>query len=401
MPKKKIRILFLIQGVSYGGGTRSFLLLLRSLDDDLFEKYVLSISSGAAEIQQEIIDSCDYFEIIKLGSIAYNQSYQTADKKFRKYSKGNYSEFVGKLTKLDIDILHINSTIFPQILRWVKENSRVNVVTHLREHIFFDGNHSAIQKYIFDQTMAYSDALIAISKNEAEAFKNHKKLAVLSNPFDFSNLDDISSNFKSDYGIDPNTIIVAMLSQFIPNKGHPDFLRSLTLLKKNKEITNKFLFTMIGVKSKRPVWKRIVKRIMGMDDYRAMIDKFIAQNQLDNDVLLVPFSNNIFSIIVGCDIIVRPSLAGDPWGRDIIEAMALKKPVIATGESEYYIENGKTGYLVPPNNPTQLAERIAILIDDPYRRKVFGEEGHNKVRVMCDVNSYGEKVTSIYDSLLK
>ena len=39
------------------------------------------------------------------------------------------------------------------------------------------------------------------------------------------------------------------------------------------------------------------------------------------------------------DILVRPSLSGDPWGRDIIEAMSSSTAIIATGKWIYLLKN--------------------------------------------------------------
>jgi glycosyltransferase involved in cell wall biosynthesis len=100
------------------------------------------------------------------------------------------------------------------------------------------------------------------------------------------------------------------------------------------------------------------------------------------------------------DIYVRPDNTAQPWGRDIIEAMALKKPVIATGTSEFYVENGVTGYLVPPKNPEKLAEKIFELINDPQKRLAMGEVGYTKIKSMCDLEEYGKKMIRIYDNLI-
>ena len=99
------------------------------------------------------------------------------------------------------------------------------------------------------------------------------------------------------------------------------------------------------------------------------------------------------------DIMVRPSCAGDPWGRDIIESMAFGKPVVATGDSEYLVKEGVTGYLVPRQLPERLAEKILDLINNPQKRKVFGENGKERVLGMCDLSKYGSKIMKVYRNL--
>ncbi|MBW7843826.1 MAG: glycosyltransferase family 4 protein, partial [Ignavibacterium sp.] len=85
---------------------------------------------------------------------------------------------------------------------------------------------------------------------------------------------------------------------------------------------------------------------------------------------------------------------------DIIEAMALKKPIVATGTSEFFIENEKTGYLVSPRDPEQMLAKIIELVNEPEKRKEFGEAGYRKIRQMCDLDEYGKKIFNIYSELL-
>jgi glycosyltransferase involved in cell wall biosynthesis len=69
----------------------------------------------------------------------------------------------------------------------------------------------------------------------------------------------------------------------------------------------------------------------------------------------------------------------EPFGNVLIEAMAHKLPVIATGIGAIpdFILEGKNGYLVEPNNSQQLSQRIIELISSPGKCKAFGEYGHN------------------------
>lgn len=80
--------------------------------------------------------------------------------------------------------------------------------------------------------------------------------------------------------------------------------------------------------------------------------------------------------------------------------MAMKKAIVATGNSEFFIEKGKTGYLVPPNKPSILAEMIEDLMNNPERRISFGEAAYEKVKQMCDLENYGTKLYDIYSNLL-
>lgn len=94
-----------------------------------------------------------------------------------------------------------------------------------------------------------------------------------------------------------------------------------------------------------------------------------------NNVKIIPFTFEIYDYLSNIDIYVRPDLMGSPWGRDIIEAMALAKPIVATGFSEFYVENNKTGYLVPVNDVEAMADKNYIFDIISWIKNNFWRKG--------------------------
>jgi glycosyltransferase involved in cell wall biosynthesis len=81
------------------------------------------------------------------------------------------------------------------------------------------------------------------------------------------------------------------------------------------------------------------------------------------------------------DVVVLPSLAVESFGIVLIEAMACRKPVIASdlpGVRSVVVDS-QDGFLVPPNDPAALAFRIQQLIDDPQLRDKMGALGRAKI----------------------
>lgn len=81
------------------------------------------------------------------------------------------------------------------------------------------------------------------------------------------------------------------------------------------------------------------------------------------------------------DVVVLPSLAVESFGIVLIEAMACRKPVIATDLPgvRSVVADSQDGFLVPPGDPAALAYRILQLIDDPRLRDKMGAGGRAKV----------------------
>ncbi len=118
------------------------------------------------------------------------------------------------------------------------------------------------------------------------------------------------------------------------------------------------------------------------------IEKF----SLDDTVKLLGYRTDIENIVSAADLVVSCSRReGMPL--NIIEAMLCKKPIVATynrGHNEL-IKDGVNGYLVSPDKPEDLADRIYKLYNDFEKRQSFGEEGY-KTAQNYTVSSVGKEL---------
>jgi glycosyltransferase involved in cell wall biosynthesis len=80
------------------------------------------------------------------------------------------------------------------------------------------------------------------------------------------------------------------------------------------------------------------------------------------------------------DIVAVPTIAQDALGRTAAEAMAAGRPVVASrlGGLPFTVIDGATGLLCEPNDPEDLASKIAILLDDPDLRERMGSAGRRR-----------------------
>ena len=63
-------------------------------------------------------------------------------------------------------------------------------------------------------------------------------------------------------------------------------------------------------------------------------------------------------------------------------AYSFKKPVIASsvGSLPEVVDDGKTGFIIPPHNSERLAESAIILLSDEKLRKEMGENAYKKMK---------------------
>ena len=101
------------------------------------------------------------------------------------------------------------------------------------------------------------------------------------------------------------------------------------------------------------------------------------------------------------DILVQPSLR-ETFGRVLIEAMASRKPVIATrvGGMPEIVVDGESGLLVPPEDPPALAAAILSLLQDPAHVRAMGEAGRCRVEEHFSLPRRTRRLEAIYDAVL-
>lgn len=82
------------------------------------------------------------------------------------------------------------------------------------------------------------------------------------------------------------------------------------------------------------------------------------------------------ALMASAAVVVLPS-ASEGLGRVIIEAMAATTPVIGTdvGGIPDLIEDGVTGFLVPPNDERALAQRLRWILENPRQARAMGQAG--------------------------
>ena len=91
-------------------------------------------------------------------------------------------------------------------------------------------------------------------------------------------------------------------------------------------------------------------------------------------------------IYEAADVVLFPSRWLEPWGLVPLEAMALGRPVVATGVggSREYLDDGENCVLREPGNPAALAGAVRALADTPELRERLRRGGERTARSHTD-----------------
>lgn len=120
--------------------------------------------------------------------------------------------------------------------------------------------------------------------------------------------------------------------------------------------------------------------LFGDGPQRGLLENQIAAKGLSGTFHLAGFRRDVRPYLMNFDLLALPShTEGLPV--IVLEAMAAALPVVATavGGTPETVEEGVTGYLVPPADPSALAQRILALLANEAQRRSMGEHGRRRV----------------------
>lgn len=233
--------------------------------------------------------------------------------------------------------------------------------------------------------------IIAVSNEVKNNFfkSTQKKIVVIYNGTDLERFKPKSleeySGIREKFNIKDNEIIITMTSRLVPWKGHRVFLESAKIISEQK---NNAKFLIVGDTS------------FGKKKYLNELKFLAIKLKIQDKVIFIGFIENIENILGITDILVHCSIRPEPFGLDIIEAMAMEKVVIATqtGAASEIILNGKEGILVPPKNPKALSSAINRLLDSPKLCKELGKQARKKVEQKFSMERFIKEIMVVYST---
>jgi glycosyltransferase involved in cell wall biosynthesis len=112
--------------------------------------------------------------------------------------------------------------------------------------------------------------------------------------------------------------------------------------------------------------------------------------------------NEVRRILSAADVVVLASCPTRDGRREgipvaIMEAMMSRRPVVASALSGIpeLVDDGATGYLVPPGDPWSLAETLSRFVGAPELRHRMGSAGREKVVREFDVRQGAQSLLAL------
>ena len=114
------------------------------------------------------------------------------------------------------------------------------------------------------------------------------------------------------------------------------------------------------------------------------------------------FTEDMPGMYYALDLLVLPSVA-EPFGRTLIEAMAMERPVIATraGGAVEVVDDGVTGILVTSENSDELADAIQWASKNRDIANKMGIKGRERAESLFAIKENVKKIELVYQNILK
>lgn len=199
-------------------------------------------------------------------------------------------------------------------------------------------------------------------------------------PADENNLSSLKPAFWS-----PDNIVVGTVGRMEPIKDHETLVRAF----------KKILET-------EPDLREILKLvIVGDGSQRHRINALLESAGVSEFAWITGARDDIASLLKGFDLFVLPSIS-EGVSNTILEAMATGLPVIATrvGGNPELVQDGRTGILVRPQDPSDMVQAIMTYIRNPNLLVAHGRRARKRAENEFDLGIMVDRYTHLYDTLL-
>jgi len=154
---------------------------------------------------------------------------------------------------------------------------------------------------------------------------------------------------------------------------------------------------MLKVKQKFPETKLL---LVGEGPLRGKLERLTKAFDLQNEIIFLGFRRDIPEILATLDIFVSVSVK-EGLGVSLLEASSYGVPIVAgnVGGIPEIVQDGVTGFLVPPRDSEALAEKIIHVLDHPQEARKMGENAREKIKNHFSVQDMTRSYTRLYQSM--
>jgi glycosyltransferase involved in cell wall biosynthesis len=282
-----------------------------------------------------------------------------------------FFQILALLRRQRFDILHTHCSMAGFLGRIAGRLAGVPVIVHTLHALASRDNQApwkqrvylAIERWLDGCTDQYVAVSAAMGRQVVEKrIADRRHVTVIHHGLDLDPYLQLqgSRGKRRQLGLHPTCLVVGMVGRLEPQKGVEylvDAMPRLCALHEDARVL-----------------------IIGDGPLRQSLENRATRRGVHDRVRFLGWRTDVPEILAELDVFCMPSL-WESLGYSILEAMACGVPVVASdveGIPEVVV-HGETGLLVPPGDPSALAEAISLLLDRPDLRCAMGRAGQKRV----------------------
>ena len=402
---KPINILFIEYSVGLGGSTMSLCSLLNFLDDELVEPHiVVSRNEQEAYLLGQLRRPGD-ITVITPRSSPSRAPWLQRILRFVDRRTPWLRHSVLRLAAV-LEVFSVSIPYALQLRRWAKgrkialihQNNGFDLGALLLSYMLWvplvafqrgDEWNSLLVRTLAPRVTRYVANSAVTRRNLISIGVRPRQVSVIYPPLDLSIFDmkRQSRLTRSAFGVPASSPCFGIVGMLMPWKGQDVFLRAARRVL--EKVPDAYAFVVGGVPA-------------GGRDYETALHSLAADLGIADRLVFTGYRADLPDILKVLDVVAHASVQPEPFGRVIVEAMAMGRPVVASnaGGPTEIIDDGQTGFLVPPHDDEALATRIVELLQDPTMAERIGEAGRRAAVEKFSAESHVRLVKEVYAKLL-
>jgi glycosyltransferase involved in cell wall biosynthesis len=195
------------------------------------------------------------------------------------------------------------------------------------------------------------------------------------------------STVRAELGIEPSCAVVGTVGNASPGRGW-EFLLEAAPLIKDRCPAVKFLFVGELLENRRAYWSGLMRRAKDL--------------KVSEDVLFAGQRQDVPQVMHALQAYVHPS-EYEACPMSLLEACASALPVVATavGGIPEIVEDGVSGFLVPPRSPLEIARAVLALLGSRDLADRMGKAAFQHVRGRFSLERCVHEHSQLYNAALQ
>lgn len=286
-----------------------------------------------------------------------------------------------------IKLIHLNNSIIRNH-DWMLAAllTRTPFITHERG---INRDYSRLAKFFGKKINAIICISNAVSDTLRDAGIPSRKLVTIYNGIDPERIKPIreSATIRMRHEILPKQPVIGIVGNIKEWKGQATVVKAVYLVQKH---FNDVACLFVGDTAAQDSY------------YLKELEELVETGNIRSNIIFTGYQDNVADYLNIMDVVIHASVAPEPFGRVLIEAMAMRKPIVGShgGAVPEIIQEGVTGMTFTPGDETELAKEIIYLLENPDIAKEMGENGYRRLVHMFHIDKNTGKTQELYERIL-